>query len=252
MNKYNKGITIVEILLSIIIIGIVLIILYNMLIGVRKDNDENQMKSQYVVNQANYVQLIEEDITNYGVSFVSACDLYDIDMDSFNINSSYRKNFKCIRINYAADYLEDNIGYLMVYNYNYKYDVTNNNSLVGKQSSWMIRYTRGHYNSSGKWVPLNSRMDSFPDDTNLEESVKVKFNRSNSSLQNLDAAYISVPIISSTGEHYDINLPFLINSDKSFYCYTGISSGASYAKLECSCTGYCDNLIKNNMYSIKS
>ena len=251
MNKYNKGITIVEILMSIVIIGVVLVILYNLLITIRKDNDANQMKSQYVFNQSNYVQLIQEDIVNYGVSLVSACDLYDVDMDSFNINSQYRKNFKCIRIDYASDYLVDNIGYLMVYNYNFKYDVLNNNSVVGKESSWMIRYTRGHYNNEGKWVPLNSRMDSFPDQTNLDEGVKVKFNRSNPSLSELDGVAINIPIISYTGEHYDINLTFLVNSDKPFTCYTGVQSGASYAKLTCECTGYCDNSVKNNMYSVK-
>ena len=250
MRKFNKGITIVEILLSIIIIGAVLIILYSLLISVRKDNDANQMHAQYLINQANYTQIIEEDITNYGVSLVSACDLYDIDMDSFNINSQYRKNFKCIRINYAADYLVDNIGFIMIYNYNYKYDVTDDKSLVGKESAWMIRYTRGHF-KDGKWVPLNSRMNQFPDDINLDDSVTVKFNRTSPLVSTIDGAVINIPVSSNDGVHYDINLPFLINSDKTFTCYTGVSSGASYAKVNCNCVGFCDNLIKNNMYSIK-
>ena len=104
MNKYNKGVTIVEILLSIVIVGIVLVALFNVLISVRKDSESNQVQSQYVLNQSEYVQMVEEDITQYGVSFVSACDVYDIDMDSFNINDQYRRDFKCIRINYAAEY----------------------------------------------------------------------------------------------------------------------------------------------------
>ena len=250
MNKYNKGVTIVEILLSIVIVGIVLVALFNVLISVRKDSESNQVQSQYVLNQSEYVQMVEEDITQYGVSFVSACDVYDIDMDSFNINDQYRRDFKCIRINYAADYLNDNIGYLMIVNYNKKYNSTNGN-ISGNESSWMIRYTRGHYDESGKWIPLNSHMSEFPDNTSLEGNVSVNFNRSDPLTKHLDAAMINIPIVSQNGEHYDINLPMILNSDQSFYCYTGTNSGATYAKVNCTCNGYCDNLVKNNIYSIK-
>ena len=245
MNRYNKGVTIVEILLSIVIVGLVLVALFNLLISVRKDSESNQIQSQYVLNQSEYVQMIEEDITQYGVSSVSSCDVYDVDIDSFNINDQYRSDFKCIRIDYSADYLDDNIGYIMVLNYNYKY-TNNGGSLIGKESAWMIRYTRGHYDENNKWVPLNTHMNEFPDNTSLEGKVSVTFNRSNPAESHLDAAIINIPIVSQSGEHYDINLSMLLNSDREFYCYTGGTGSNTYAKVNCTCNGYCDNLIKNS------
>ena len=75
MKKYNHGTSIVEILLSIIIISITLMALMNILISVRKDSEANQVQSQYVLNQSQFVQMIEDDITQYGVSLVSSCSL---------------------------------------------------------------------------------------------------------------------------------------------------------------------------------
>ena len=250
MKKYNHGTSIVEILLSIIIISITLMALMGILISVRKDSESNQIQSQYVLNQSQFVQMIEDDITQYGVDLVSSCDVYEVDMDSFNINDRNRRDFKCLRLNYSADYLTDNIGYIMILNYNYKYDNTNNN-LKGKESSWMIRYTRGHYDTNGNWIPLNSHMSEFPDNTSLEGNTTVKFTRSDVGSNNIDAAKISIPITSQNGERYDINLPMLLKSTQSFTCYTGASAGTTYSTVDCICEGQCDGLIKNNMYSVK-
>ncbi len=253
MKKYNHGVTIVEILLSILIIGLVLIILFNMLINVRNEDQNNQIQSQYVLNQAQFVEKIEEDIINYGVSSVSACNLYSIDMEGYNLNDNFRYDFKCIRIDYSGgyvrsdnsqdSYLKDNIGYLMVYNYNFRYDV-NNRNLTGKENAWMIRYIRGHY-ENGEWKTLNSLMNEIPSDVQLQPAY-MNFHRSNTSAY-VDAFSLVVPIISNLGEHYDINLSFTLPSTAPFTCYTGVGSSAEYAKLTCNCTGACSNSVKNGM-----
>jgi type II secretory pathway pseudopilin PulG len=247
MNKYNHGVTIVEILLSVLIIGLVIIILFNMLVSVRNEDQDNQIQSQYVLNQSTYVEAIQEDIINYGVSSVSACDLYQVDMDSYNINNEYRQNFKCIRFNYSADYLVDNIGYLMIYNYNFRYDI-NKKNLVGKESSWMIRYIRGHYDAQGKWSTLNSLMNEIPDEAILDDKPVVKFNRTNTASY-LGGVSITIPIQNKDAEHYDIALSFLINPNYPFVCYSGANSSAAYAKLDCECQGVCDNAILPSMYN---
>ena len=206
----NKGVTIVEILLSIIIIGIVLLILFNMLSNVRNEDEKNQIQSQYVVNQSLIVQAIEEDIVNYGVTSVSECSIYNIDLSASNINQKYRNNFKCLRINYSADYLTDNIGILMIYNYYNTYDPLKN--YKGSESTWMTRYIRGHYEGSeikDNWKTLNTVSNNLPDEVVLEGNIVVKYTNMVLDTNNSNAVSINVPIMNKTGEHYDINLSFL-------------------------------------------
>lgn len=206
----NKGVTIVEILLSIIIIGIVLLILFNMLSNVRNEDEKNQIQSQYVVNQSLIVQAIEEDIVNYGVSSVSECSIYNVDIANTNVNNTYRDKFKCLRINYSADYLTDNVGILMIYNYFNTYDPVQNYS--GSTSTWMTRYIRGHYEGDERkenWHTLNTTSNNLPDEVNLDDNIRVKYTNMTLDSNNSNAVSINVPIMNQTGEHYDINLSFL-------------------------------------------
>ena len=247
MRKYNRGVSIVEILLSIIIIGLILIVLFNMLINVRNEDQNNQIQSQFVLNQAQFVEKIEEDFVNYGISSVSSCDVMSVDMQGYNINEKYRNNFKCLRFDYSAPYLTDNIGYLMVYNYNFRYDV-NHKELEGKEDTWMIRYIRGHFDAGGEWQTLNSLMNEIPGEAILDDKPYVNYNRSIANSTYSDAAAIVLPIANAEGEHYDIYLSYMMNSTSGFTCYTGQNSSASYAPVICNCVGdeaKC-NASKNN------
>ena len=206
----NKGVTIVEILLSIIIMSIVLIILFSMLSNVRNEDEKNQIKSQYVVNQSLIVQAIEEDIINYGVKSVEECSLYNVDLSSNNINQKYRNDFKCLRINYASDYLTDNIGFLMIYNYYNNYDPVKN--YEGSESSWMTRYVRGHYDGTevkDNWRTLTTASNNLPDQVDLSGEITVKYTNMALSSNNSNAVLINIPIKNPNGDHYDINLSFL-------------------------------------------
>ena len=249
MKKYNHGVSVVEVLLSIIIIGLVLIVLFNMLINVRKEDEANQIQSRYALNQSQFIQRVEEDLTNYGLKSVSSCDVEATGMNPSYFNFTNRRYFKCIKFEYASDYLVDNIGYLMIYNYNTKFDYDNNtNNITGKESVWMLSYTRGHFDGDPvdkKWVPLNTQTNEMSEDYASEEAPYVKFNRSVNDPDNvvLDTSYIVMPITNQDGEHYDINLSNVMNSTSEFICN---KSETSTKPIECLCIGNeerCNNSI---------
>jgi len=74
MRKRN-GTTIVELLISVILIALVLALLFNLLVQVRNEDVTNNTQSNYVINQAAIIKEIEQDFIDYGVKKVSSCSL---------------------------------------------------------------------------------------------------------------------------------------------------------------------------------
>ena len=71
--KKNSGMTIIEIILSICIIAIVLVLLFTMLIQVRHQDDNNNIQSNFIINQSTFIKAVEEDTVNYGVKSIGSC-----------------------------------------------------------------------------------------------------------------------------------------------------------------------------------
>ena len=74
MKLNNKGITLVEIIISIALISIVLVFIFSMLIQVNNENAENEVKSSYLINQAAYIKQIEEDFLDYKLKSIGMCN----------------------------------------------------------------------------------------------------------------------------------------------------------------------------------
>lgn len=236
MRKKN-GTTIVEILISVIIIAIVMGLLFTLLIQVRNEDTSNQIQSNFVINQSTMIKEIEEDIVNYGVKRVSSCNLSEANITSSVLNQGYESQFKCIKIEYAADYTEDNIGFIMVYNTFAKYEVLNG-EYKGKEDSarWMIQYVRGKYNkfAGGRpvltsWNNATQIMKDYPSDVRSDDGAYVSYTVASG---RVNAASIVIPIVSGDGEHYDISLSFTYQGDGNFKCLTNDAK-----KLECKCDG---------------
>lgn len=237
MRKQN-GTTIMEILISVIIIAIVMALLFTLLIQVRNEDKSNQIQSNFVINQSTMIKEIEEDIINYGVKRVSECDLSDANINQSVLNQTYQSDFKCIMLEYAGDYIEDNIGFVMLYNTFAKYDIENG-EYKGKSDSakWMIQYTRGRYEKRDKlgipdkqsWRPATQFMKEYPGYVSAEEKISVYYTLASNSW---NAASINIPIVNGDGEHYDINLAFTFNGTDNFKC---LSKDAN--KVACLCDG---------------
>lgn len=229
----NKGMTIVEILMSICIIGIVLMLLFTMLVQVREEDKANNIQSNFLINQSTFIKEIEEDIVNYGVKSVSSCALSDANIPSYSVVAGDENKFKCLRIEYAADYMKDNIGYVMIYHYYTSYDTINGN-YKGKDSAWMIQYVRGLYEGTcapgimpnrSKWKSTVSVMKQMPSEVDLSQKPYLLYTAMNGN--NTNAASLVIPIVNAEGEHYDINLSFTFKGNNQFKCYTRKRVGAS-------------------------
>ena len=139
--RKQDGMTIIEVLLSVVIIGIVLLLLFSLLIQVRNEDNENNIQSNFIINQSTFIKELEEDIINYGVKSVSPCILGDLNLTDSTVDGN---KYTCMKLTYAADYLDDNIGFLVIYKSFTTYTVVNG-KYVGDKSSWMIEYQRGKY-----------------------------------------------------------------------------------------------------------
>ncbi len=244
--KKNAGITMVEIILSICIIAIVIVFLFSMLIQVREEDEQNNIESSFIIAQSTFIKSIEEDIVNYGVKAVGSCTLADVNI-SDTVVSGYEDNYKCIRIEYAADYIKDKVGYLLVYNYYTHYDVVDGR-YQGRDPSWMIQYVRGSYGIcnatsslpiKSSWSPATTMMRELPDEIDLSDRPYVLYTASQGNSHN--AASIVLPIMNMQAEHYDINLSFTFMGNNNFTCYNDDD-------LACNCTSansVCQNTIKD-------
>lgn len=235
--KRNQGMTIVEILISICIISIVVLLLFNMLIQVRNEDVTNQIQSNFVINQSTFIKEIEEDIINYGIKSISSCTLTQANISSELLNKGYEDKFKCIKFEYAADYIKDNTAFLLIYNTYARFDVENGD-YKGREDSarWMVQYVRGHYKDYNgdnnpkytSWHNATHLMKEYPSEVSLSDNTYVLYTAGADSTQN--AASIIIPIANGEGEHYDINLSYIYQGNDNFKCKT-----SDEKMLECRC-----------------
>lgn len=75
--KNNKGMTLVEIIISIALIAIVLLFLFMLLVTVNDINTESEVNSSYLINKSLILKNIEEDLSDSKVQSVkiNKCDI---------------------------------------------------------------------------------------------------------------------------------------------------------------------------------
>lgn len=253
-RKYSKGMSIIEILVSICIIAIVLALLFTLLIQVRHEDTDNNIQSNFIINQSTYIKTIEEDIVNYGIKAVENCTLADANIRQESIVRGQEENIKCIKIIYDADYLKDNVGFLLVYNYYRNYDTDKNGNYVGRDAAWVIQYMRGSYTCKNNivqrstWSSKNMVMKEIPSEVDMTLTPYVLYTAASGN-NTYNAASIVLPIVNLEGEHYDINLSYTYKGNTNFKCDT-----SDPKKLECKCQSgstLCNaTYIKNNKTNV--
>lgn len=108
MNK--KGMTLVEIIISIALISIVLIFLFSLLVNVRDINSSSEVNTTYLINKALILKNIEEDLSKKEntETTVKKCDItnlysnYGNDGDSYFNNNDVNKANECIEFNFGG------------------------------------------------------------------------------------------------------------------------------------------------------
>ena len=139
MKLNKKGVTIVEIIISIALISMVLIFLVSMLIRVNDMNKNSEVNSTYLISKALVIKNIEDDLKDVTSVTVSNCSISD-----FNSSHDNTKPWFCVKFNYEG---VSTPGYLAIYYSNkktvYLDDEDDDGNLITQEGTYVISYYHG-------------------------------------------------------------------------------------------------------------
>ena len=209
MNK--KGMTLVEIIISIVLISIVLIFLFSLLITVKDINDESEVNSTYLINKSLILKNIEEDFDKSNKITFKQCSIpsgkktsiasFYEKYDEFYENSmdDDKKKYQCLEFTFAED--EANKAYLAIYYYESK-------------SSYVISYIHGDVKAT-RLLPqyedndFNIRTASGSDIINTWKCDEILIDSSlEYNLADGNFHVINIPIIGPDNKDYSINISY--------------------------------------------
>lgn len=191
--KNNKGMTIVELIVCLILVSVMMIFLLNLLITVQNFSVQNQNVTDLLVNQSVVIKALEKDMNEYKLKGVSTCTTEDLSQDKrYPIVSNDYSNLYCLKLTYDNSLLEENVGYLVQYTYNY----------TEFESKNVVGYKRG----SNQTI-RESKISMDPNNYLGYVTTSCK-NVSSSSC----SLKITMPIFDEIGTNYDIVATYIYNS----------------------------------------
>lgn len=234
MKLNKKGMTLVEIIISIALISIVLIFLFSLLVDVKDMNDEASINSDYLINKALILKNIEEDLDGSDSLTLNTCTINDFyttypEMAEVDESNTYFKqddeDINIIKKRLASecisfDFGNSDVAHLGIYYYKNKdsyvisyihgntkatrllpeFDKYNVDSAGNIRTGFKIKYSNSDQTSE---CILNSGNNKLTDD---EENIKCTF----ASKTLVDGKFhkIEIPIIGSDGKDYSILISY--------------------------------------------
>ncbi len=198
MKLNNKGISLVEIIISITLISIIIIFILGILINIRTEEQENKELSQLKLNQAIITKEIQTDFIERELIGIEPCnDRVTRENDSVrsyiktSTNSLGKKGKSyCLKFIYNPAKGTDNIGYLLYYSYLYE--------SIDSKEIFVMGYRRGN-----KSVIRETQVSIGEVDNG---TAKINCQPEN---HNLCVLTINMPIKAKNGDDYGINLSYL-------------------------------------------
>lgn len=197
MKLNNKGITLVEIIISVALISIVLIFLFSLLIQVNNENADNEVRSSYLVNQSTFIKQIEEDFLDYKFSTGGSCDYDNINtpdknetddtylyLPNLSPSTASESNIKCLTFKFEDI---ENKGCKYAYLFLYK----------RLDNKVYLSYYRCDFRQSVE-------LEDFDWTANSGHDASVKTSSSNG----VNNIVFSLPIIGPDSNDYSINLSY--------------------------------------------
>ena len=83
--KNNKGMTLVELIISIILISLIVLFLMVLFINVKDINDEAETNTSYLISKSLIIKEIEDDLETATKINVKNCSITDFYKKSYNI-----------------------------------------------------------------------------------------------------------------------------------------------------------------------
>lgn len=204
MKLNKKGITLVEIIISIALISIVLIFLFSLLVDVKDMNDEASINSDYLINKALILKNIEEDLDKTTTELkINTCEIgnfyttYDTYKNDLEVK---QKANECISFDFG-----DSKAYLGIYYYKNK-------------NSYVISYIHGDTKAT-RLLPEFEKYNVDKDNGIIKSGFEIKYSNSSGTTKlyneinaiTLDKDIfhkIEIPIIGSDGKDYSILISY--------------------------------------------
>ncbi len=187
--KNNKGVTLVEIIVSVVLISIVVIFIFNLMITVKNLNDTSNTSSTNIINKGIIIKKIEADFQNLGLVAVNKCigtETAGVMVQNYNKDAYY-----CLKFTYNQTDSNYKYGYLVYYSY---YNTTSKKDLN------IIGYIRGNN--------ITLRETNIPPIKNDNYNLEIK-NSCAYDTYNQCALWISMPVVEDFDSSYNINLSYV-------------------------------------------
>ena len=181
MNK--KGLTLIEIIVSIALISIVMVFLFQIVITIKNANDRQNNSSNNKMSVLIITREVQKDLDSFGLENTPIANC-DFDDNSNNIVPATASKVNCVKILYDSNNAKNNEGYILYYENNNKY---------------FLAYKRG----KGNVIETQTvREISVPPKENLD----IKINRAGN--DNDFSIKINVPIRDDS-ENYDLDINYI-------------------------------------------
>lgn len=236
--KNNKGMTLVEIIISIALISIVLLFLFMLLVTVNDINDESEVNSSYLINKSLILKNIEDDLSKTEAIELKKCHISDDGFyTSYNIgdiSGDENKVSQCLALRYKYPNDFDGVS-KDAFGWEINADGSPKYAYVGvyyykNKTSYVISYIHGNIKATRlleDYAPYNIKNntleENFRININLGEGNKCNtclYNKNNQNknscslgcssqdLTKKQFSTITIPIIGSDGKDYSIIISY--------------------------------------------
>lgn len=120
MNK--KGFTLVEIIVSISLVSVVMIFLFQVITTIKSIYDKQNNKNDTKITVAVITREVERDLSSFGLEATPIiCDKEEIKKNNIISKTVNENSLKCIKLIYDGNNVKNNEGYVIYYQNNNKY-----------------------------------------------------------------------------------------------------------------------------------
>lgn len=210
MKLNNKGITLIEIIMSIALITIVLVFISLLLIDVKDINDNSKVNATYLIDKALAIKVIEEDLMKYkSITIGKTCDITNIYADYVKNDLEQKNQFsECFEITINDATEENKVAYLGVYYFksHESYVISYIHGQIERKTTDFKQFDKYNLNSSGELINEKLKMSITLNNSTYyydgtHEGSEVVFPYTG-------AAVITIPLIGSDGKDYTIKIPY--------------------------------------------
>lgn len=173
----NKGMSLVEIMVSVALVSIVLVFLMNLFIGIRQNYNRSKENAEYEIFVSNVINAVGSDIESYGIYTIEAVPSSNSVIITFN---TYRETNLSERIKKELKIYDLRGEYYI----SYKYASDTSGITSSEEASTLIRKIPGN----------NAPVIALKSAKQIDSTLTIKYSK------------IEIPLYNKTGDNFTINI----------------------------------------------